>query len=485
MKIPDVGLSREALFDRLAAYKSHDLNPRGGRTWAYVYDPGRDDIEGIAKDAFFSSLTENALDPTVFPSLVKFETEVVAMAAHHLGGDHEVVGHFTSGGTESCMMAVKAARDMARATRSLAGEPELVLPTTAHAAFHKAAHYFGLKVVSVPVDPATFLADPAAMEAAITPNTVLMVASAVSYAHGVVDPIRALGEITLRHQIPLHVDGCIGGFILPYLRRLGESFPDFDFSVPGVTSISMDFHKYAYCPKGASVILYRNKALRRFQLFAIAGWTGYTIVNTTFQSTKSGGPLAATWAVLNYVGDAGYLELARLTLEATRQLVEGISRIPHLRVLGRPDSTLIAFTSDTVNVFHIIDEMKVRGWYVQPQLSYPGSPANIHLSVTATSLGRVEGLLQDLAEVVEIARHLPVSPMVEVIRGALASLEGQVIDEGMVAQLMAAVGISGGALPERMAEINQILDALPPVLREQLLLNFVGDLFSPPAQTQG
>jgi sphinganine-1-phosphate aldolase len=480
MRIPAIGADRDDVLDRLASMKSGDLDTHGGRTWAYVYDSGREEIDEVAEQAYVSFLHENGLDPTVFPSMLRLETEVVAIAASHLGGDGEVVGNFTSGGTESCMLAVKTARDEARTGRGI-DDPQIVLPETAHAAFQKAAHYFDVEAVRVPVDPATYKADPKAIESAITDRTALVVASAVSYAHGVIDPVPEIAAICRDRGVLLHVDACIGGWLLPYLDRLGADVTPFDFRVEGVTSISMDFHKYAYCPKGASVILYRDRSLRRYQLYACASWTGYTVINSTIQSTKSGGPLAAAWATLHFVGDDGYLEIARRTLTATRQLVDGIRAIGGLRVLGEPEMSLVAFTADDLDIFALADEMKTRGWYVQPQLAYGTSPANIHLSVTAASDDRVEPLLDDLSACCESVRAHPGDPQVDEFHAALGELDPDAFTDEMYAGMLAAAGLGGdAALPERMAEINGTLNALPPPLREKLLVAFLNDLYRIP-----
>ena len=292
------GMSRDELFSQLETFRRDDIKWQDGRVFGYIFDPGRD-VQEIAKKAYTMFLSENGLDFSVFQSLLKLEKALAAVGRHHLRGDDAVVGNFTSGGTESIILAVKAARDYYRTKRPEVAAPEMVLPTTAHAAFHKAGAYLNIKVVSVPVDGKTFRADPAAVEAAITPNTIMLVGSAPSYSHGVVDPIADMGRIALDHDLWLHTDACMGGFLLPYFRRLGAQVPDFDFQVPGVSSISMDLHKYAYTPKGASLVLYRNKDLRKHQLFACSHWIGYTIVNNAIQSSKSGGPMAAAWAVLN------------------------------------------------------------------------------------------------------------------------------------------------------------------------------------------
>jgi glutamate/tyrosine decarboxylase-like PLP-dependent enzyme len=479
MKIPEKGLSREQVFQTLDTYREADMPWREGRTWAYIYDPGRD-AEQVIKDAFTSYLTENGLDPTVFPSALRMENEVVAMAAAHLHGDEEVVGNFTSGGTESIILAVKAARDWAREHRREIGEPEIVLPETAHASFQKACHYLGVRPVIVPVDPESFRADVAAVRDAITPNTILLVGSAISYAHGVVDPIRELGQLALERELLLHVDGCMGGFLLEYFRRLGAPVPDYDFRVPGVTSISMDLHKYAFAAKGASTILYRSKALRKHQMYACSNWTGYTVINPTVQSTKSAGPIAAAWAALNFIGDDGYLEIARKVYAATQKIVLAVDAIPDLRVLGRPDMNLLAFTSDTVNVFHIIDEMKERGWYVQPQLAYGSSPENIHLSVNPESVRWVDPMLDDLRECIEIAKTLPSGELAPKIREAFAHLAPEDLDESVFQGMLGMAGVDGTSLPGRMAEINEVLNALPVRLRERLLVEYLNELFRRP-----
>ncbi len=478
MRIPERGLPRAEIFERLERYREADVPWRAGRVWAYVYDPGPE-AEALIKDAFTSYLSENGLDPTAFPSALRLENEVVAMGRAHLGGDDDVVGNFTSGGTESILCAVKAARDFARATRPELREPELLLPETAHAAFQKAAHYLGLRPVLVPVDPESFRADPDAMSAAITPNTIMLVGSAISYAHGVVDPIEALGRLAQERGLWLHVDGCMGGFLLPYFRRLGDPIPPFDFRVPGVTSISMDLHKYAFAAKGASLVLYRNADYRRHQIYACAGWSGYTVVNATVQSTKSAGPIAAAWAVLHFLGDQGYLELARRMREATRRVVAGIEAIPGLRVLGRPEMNLLAFASDQVSVFHVIDEMRIRGWYVQPQLAFGSSPENVHLSVNPAGERWVDDLLRDLAACVEAARAMKAGELAARIREAFGGASADHVGPETLAGLLGMAGVEGSRLPERMAEINEVLNALPVPLRERLLVEYLNTLYHP------
>lgn len=479
MQIPAHGIPKDEIFRRLEAFRAADVDWRSGRTWAYVYDPGRE-AEEVIKQAFAMYLSENALDPTAFPSMLRLETELVGMAAAHLNGPPGVVGNFTSGGTESIILAVKTARDHARAHRPQVTRAEVILPVTAHAAFQKACHYLDVTPVLVPVDTATFAADVDAVRRAITPNTVLLVGSAVSYAHGVVDDIPALGALAQERGLLLHVDACMGGFLLPYFRRLGVDVPPFDFGVAGVTSMSMDLHKYAFAAKGASVILHRDKQLRRHQIYTCAQWTGYSIVNPTVQSTKSGGPLAAAWAVLHFLGDDGYLALARQALEATQAIVAAIDAMDDLHVLGRPQMNLVAFGSDTVNVFHIIDEMKTRGWYIQPQLGFHGSKENVHLSVNPASAKWVEPFLEDLRACTAIAKTLPSGEAAAAVRAAFADVDPAQVTPEMLGQMLAMVGANGTGLPTRMAEINEILNALPPALTEVLLTEYLNELHAPP-----
>jgi sphinganine-1-phosphate aldolase len=467
--------SAAEILSSLDALRGSDLPTHGGRTWAYVYDSGLREIDDVAERAFVAYMSVNGLDPTVFPSLVRLENDVVGTAARLMHGDDRVVGTFTSGGTESCMLAVKAARDR----RSDIAHPEIVLPLTAHAAFHKAARLFGLIVVPTAVDLRTFRADADAVAAAITDRTVLVVASAVSYAHGVLDPVAAIAAAAAARGVPCHVDACIGGWVLPYFRRLGDPIPDFDFAVPGVTSISVDLHKYAYCPKGASVLLYRNAELRRHQYFACADWPGYTIINSTLQSTKSGGPLAAAWAVLNFVGDSGYLELARRTRDATVRLIRGIDGIEGLHVLGHPDSSLVPFATERVDLFEVADELRMMGWYVQPQLAYGSLPRNLHLTVTAASTDRVDPLLADLAAAVRSAGARPVDQVDPGLVAAAQNLDPDKLTSEEFGGLLAMAGLSMDAgLPGRMAPINRILEILPPALRERLLVEFIGRLYT-------
>ncbi len=475
MQIPEKGLSKEQVLNTLQAFKSRDMDWKAGKVWCYVYNPGEDPAE-VVKEAYLTFLTENGLDPSVFPSMLKLETDVVRMVATLLRGDEAVVGHMTTGGTESIMLAVKTARDMARALHPEITQPEMVLPKTAHASFHKAAHYLGLKPVLVDINPATFKVEAEAMRAAITENTILLVASAPSYSQGVIDPIAEIGALAQEKGLPFHVDSCVGGIHLSFMRKLGYDLPDFDFTVPGVTSISADLHKYGYAAKGASTILYRSKDIRRFQIFACTDTTAYTLINPTVLSTKSGGPMAGAWAILNYLGEDGYKQIVKTVQEATQKLIAGVNAIPELEVLGQPAMCMFSFKSDVLNVYQLTDAMAKRGWYIQGQFSTPLTPRNLHLSVNYGTTHQVEALLKDLRECVEEVKAAePIDS--DGIRAMVAAALQSPDLEAAFGQLAQAAGIGGTDLPEEMAFINEVLDALPDEMANVLLINYFNDLY--------
>lgn len=503
----------------LRALRGADAPTRGGRTFAYVYDAGLDGLDELTAEAYTAFATVNGLDPTVFPSVARLENDLVRAAVDLLGVPG-AQGTFTSGGTESILLAVKTARDHARAVRGVT-DPQLVLPSTAHAAFHKAAHYLGLEPVVVPVDPVTFRADAQAMAAALTDRTALVVASTPSYAHGVVDPVAEIAAAASARGVLCHVDACIGGWLLPHLRRAGRDIPPFDLSVPGVTSLSVDLHKYGYADKGASVVLYRDAELRRHQYFAHAGWPGYPVVNPTVQGTKSGGLLAQAWAALQHVGEDGYTALAGRVAEASDRLLAGLRALPGLRVLGEPAAGLVAFTvlggeaggeqgeeredgadredgapdaapgeglpsegvpgegaPDLSLLLHLADEMRELGWYLQPQLSFDGLPPNLHLTLTPATVGQVDALLTDLAKALSAARALDPVAVDPALAELAAGLDPDTLGPEEVAGVLAFAGLDGDAgLPGRMAPVLVLLDALPGRLKERLLAEFIGAVF--------
>lgn len=475
MQLPQQGREAEEILQDLESFKANDLPWKSGKVFAYVFDPGHEG-KAILEKAYNSYLTENALDPTVFPSTLRLENDIISMAGNLVGGGEDVVGNFTTGGTESIMLAVKSARDYFRHTKPELKEPEVVLPHTAHAAFYKACHYLGLKAVIVPVDKATYKAIPEEMEKAITPNTILMVGSAPSYAQGVVDPIPEMAAIAQKNGILFHVDACMGGLFLPFMKKTGYKVPDYDLSVPGVTSLSLDFHKFGYAAKGASAILYNSRELRRFQIFTHSGWAGYTIINSTVLSTKGAGALAACWAILNYFGEEGYTKLVKDCREATEKIINWVKKTEGLRVLGNPDTNLIAIASDKYSVFRISDLMRKKGWFIQPQLASSTAIENIHLTVGANNVPHVDAMLADWELVMQQMKgenRQDMAPSMEMLMGMLQNATPETFG-----QMEAALGLRDGNLPEELEPINQILNQLPVDMRNQLLTEFFNRMYN-------
>lgn len=463
------------ILTRLRALQARDLPTHGGRTLAYVYDSGVDEVDEIGRRALAMFGASNGLDPTAFPSLLQMEKDLVRFAAEHVGAP-DAVGTVTSGGTESVLLAVLAARD----AHPDVERPVMVVPSTIHAAFHKAAHYFGVEAIVVDVDPLTRTPQVSDVAAALVENAgrvVLLAASAPSYAHGVLDPIEELGALAERHGVRFHVDACIGGWILAF----AESELRWDFRVPGVSSISVDLHKYAYTPKGASLMLYRTPELRKAQYFAFADWPGYTMLNSTIQSTKSGGPLAAAWAVVQRIGAQGYAELSRIAMDATRTLAARVDELDHVRVVVQPATTLIAIeTDEACDVFTLADEMGTRGWFVQPQMTFGGLPANLHLTVSAATAALLDEFIVDFSASIDAA--VAAGPIVvdPDLAAAAAAIDPATLDDEAFDGLLALAGLGGdgGAVevPERMAPVNSLLDVAPPRLREALLIAFLDRL---------
>ena len=374
----------ERAFDEI---RSADADWRSARTWSLVYSAG-DDHDEIIKGAYTAFFHENGLSPSAFPSLERMEREVVHDLLEHVGADPSSSGGtMASGGTESIILAIKAYRDRAESP-----DANIVVPTTAHPAFIKAGALLGLRVKTVHVDE-SYTADADAMSEEIDRNTIALGASAPAYPYGLVDPIPDLGEIAIEHGIGLHVDACLGGIALPFIRKLGRSIPPFDFAVPGVTSISVDLHKYGFAAKGASAVLYRDPDLRRHQFTVFTDWPGGALTSPTLLGTRPGGAIAAAWAALNHLGDEGYLRLFGSMMTTVERLVSGFEEIGDLRLIGDPPMTVFAVTSDEKDVFAIADGLEKRGWRTDRQ----SRPDSLHHIVTPRHASVVDGYLDDLA----------------------------------------------------------------------------------------
>jgi glutamate/tyrosine decarboxylase-like PLP-dependent enzyme len=427
MELPKSGMSKTEVLTALDRARENDAKWREGRTFSLVYWAG-DDVLELLQAAFFKYFSENALNPLAFPSLRRFETEVVAMAGGLLG--HEgAAGSMTSGGTESILMAVKTARDWARTEKNIT-EPEMIVPESVHPAFEKAAHYFGVRIVHAPVD-ASMRCDVDAMKKLITDKTILLVGSAPAYPHGVVDPITEIAKLALDHGILCHVDACVGGFMLPFARKLGRDVPAFDFSVPGVTSMSADVHKYGWAAKGASVVLYRTRELRRHQFIVYTDWSGGLYGSPSAPGTRPGGPIAAAWAVMHYLGEEGYLRLAKKTLDASDAILAGIRDMPELRVIGDPAMSVFAFTSDAIDVYALGDAMQEKGWHLDRQQR----PPSLHMMITPAHEQLVGEIVSDMRACVANVKRGSVPEGTAAMYGMLGSLP----DRGMVRDIVMQV----------------------------------------------
>ncbi|GAA5968880.1 hypothetical protein JCM3765_005823 [Sporobolomyces pararoseus] len=384
-----------------------------GRVSGAVYHGGKD-VGDIWREAFGKFEVSNPLHADVFPGVRKMDSEIVSMclslfnsplpisAVDEQGG----AGTTTSGGTESILMACKAYRDRAKAEYGIT-EPEMIVPISAHAAFDKAAKYFGIKIHHIPVDVETRKVDIKRVKRAINRNTIMLVGSAPNFPDGAIDDITALSKLALKHRLGLHVDCCLGSFLVPFMERAGFPMDPFDFRVPGVTSISCDTHKYGFAAKGTSVIMYRSKAIRKYQYSVITTWPGGVYASPTIAGSRPGALLAAAWASLLYLGIDGYTESCREIVGAAQKIAQAIRKdFPELYVLGNPLVSVVAFGSRTegqgngkgsVPVYEVGDRMDKLGWH----LNALQNPPAIHIACTKLTVPAVDDLLRDLRTAVD------------------------------------------------------------------------------------
>lgn len=398
--IPPKGRPHDEILEQMQQFAQKDPDYKSGRTWSMVYHLD-EDHDAFLKKAHNLYFSENALNPTAFRSLKRFEHEVVRMTANLLNGNSDTVGVMTSGGTESCLLPVLAAREKARAaSRWKKCKPEMVVPQSVHVAWDKAAKYFNIKLIKIPLTR-SFTVDVEKLEKKLSKRTILVVASAPSYPHGVIDPIEDIARITRLMGIPFHVDSCLGGFMLPFIRQIGYPIPLFDFQVEGVTSMSADVHKYGFAAKGASIVLYKNMNYLKHQFFIGQDWPGGLFASPALLGTRPGGPIAAAWAAMNAIGLDGYRSIAAGIMETTNQLISGIEKIEGLAILGKPAMSVLAFSSvdPKINIFAVGDRMEKKGWHVDRLQK----PEGLHAMVTPTHHGVAAKYLDDLkAAVTEV-----------------------------------------------------------------------------------
>jgi glutamate/tyrosine decarboxylase-like PLP-dependent enzyme len=395
------GIAWPELRQQMIEMSRHDVDWRGGRAALHVYYPG-EDVLNVAREAYAMFMCENALAPAAFPSLASMERDIIEATLCLFQANTGAAGNMTSGGTESILLAMKAARDWSKRFRAeINGRGEIVMPRTAHPAFEKAAQLLGLNVVKVNVG-ADYRAHADALADAVTEKAIMLVASAPCFPYGTIDPIDQIGRIALERGIWLHVDACIGGFLAPFAKKLGYDMPDFDFSLPGVRSISADLHKYGYAPKGASVVLYSQSDFHKFQSTEFSDWPKGRYFTPTVAGTRPGGAVAAAWAVMHYLGEAGYVSLASRVMETWRKYMVGIEEIPALSVVGAPHLAIVAFTSEIVDIAVVARQLVENGWYI----SRIADPPGIHQVVNLAHEPVVEKYLTDLSgAVAKVGAH--------------------------------------------------------------------------------
>lgn len=399
MKMPETGRSWDDVRAEMVARGTGDVAWRDGKTAVYVFNAG-EEIHALQHDAYGLYMAENGLGPLAFPSLAQMEKEVIAMALGLLNAPEAAAGAMTSGGTDSITMALKAARDFARANGKPREGQNIVLARSAHLAFDKAAHLMDIEIRRVPLkDDGSFEADPAAMAAAIDDATLVIVGSAPNFPHGIIDPIAELGKVAEAAGVWLHVDACVGGYFAPFARMNGVPVPDFDFAVPAVKSISADLHKYGYCAKGASTVLFRSEALYRHMPFSMRDWSGAPMKTPTLAGTRPGGAISAAWAVMNVLGVSGYREKQGLVCQ-TRERIEAAVKALGFEVLGRPLLGLVAFRHPEADTLALYGAMRQRGWFT----SFTAEPPSLHLMLSPKHAEVADAYLADLAASLEDVR---------------------------------------------------------------------------------
>ena len=396
--MPEAGMPAAEVLDVLARRQSVEPDVHGARLFGLVYPSARPDLEALVGEVYRRYLFHNALNPFKFPEIAALEREVVAMTGSLLHVPEAGGGTMTSGGTESILMSMLVSRERAR-TRGIE-RPRILVPVSAHPAYSKAAHYFGLDVVPVPLD-ADYRADVGAARRLIDDSTAVVVASAFNYPYGIVDPVADLAALAAEHGAGCHVDACIGGFVLPFLERLGHDIPPWDFRVEGVTEISADIHKYGYTPKGASVVLHRDPDWFGYQVFLFDRWPSGLSGSPAIAGARPAAPIVTAWAVMTYLGIDGYVEMMRDLMETAVTVRAGIESLPELEIVGDPVGPVLAMRSDTIDLDAVGDVMDDRGWNLNRNVD----PKGLHLMLSPAHRAIADDLLADLADAV--AHHGP------------------------------------------------------------------------------
>lgn len=396
----DSQFKKQKIIETLKAVSPKDIDPNAGKLFAYIYNTGESEVKEIGYEAYKMFQEKNCLDFTVFPSAIFFEKELTKMARGWMRGGDSVVGTFTAGGTESILLAVLAARENYFKSGKQ-GQPEIVAPETIHPAMAKAAFYLGMKLVKTPLR-SDGKADVEKLLSTLSPNTALVALSASNWAYGVVDPISEIAPQVKKQGIPVHVDSCLGGMVLPFFRLNGQSLPDFDFSVDGVTSLSMDFHKYGFTLKGASLVLFQNSEYAKNSIYADVSSPGYVFVNRAILSTRSVGHLAAAWASATWIGEEGYKNFADQTAKAHDTIVEGLGKLGFQKTTPS-EKHILVIHHNQIDLVNYILNMKKKGWILHLQKAYPqyNIPLNIHLTISPVHIQVANQFIEDSKQAIE------------------------------------------------------------------------------------
>jgi len=433
-KLPPKGLGRKGVEQLVRDYESMcQVDWRSGHVSGAVYGAVNEDLCNVAGEVYCQHMWANPLHPDLFPNIRKMEAEVVRMTLSMYHGDESSCGTMSTGGTESIMLAVYAYRNHAREELGI-DKPEIIAPRTVHAAFDKACHCFGVKLVHVDVDPKTRRVDVKKMKRKINSNTILLVGSAPQFPHGSLDPISDIAALGLRYGVSVHVDACLGGFLIPFMEEAGFPLPLFDFRLPGVTSISADTHKYGYAPKGSSVIMYRNKDMRHYQFFVSVDWPGGIYATPTFGGSRAGAVIASCWASLMYMGHDGYVEATRKIIQCRKKIEEGLRKIEGIHIEGVPDVSIVAVASNEFNIFRLSTAMVEKGWSLNP-LQFPPC-FHICMTLMHTQEGVVEKFLEDIRACTAVIMLDPKLPVGGV--GAIYGMASTIPDRSMVAEIVSA-----------------------------------------------
>ncbi|XP_037660223.1 sphingosine-1-phosphate lyase 1 [Choloepus didactylus] len=425
--LPSQGLSSSAVLEKLKEYSSIDTCWQDGRASGTVYS-GEEKLTELLVKAYGDFAWSNPLHPEIFPGLRKIEAEIVRIACSLFNGGPDSCGSVTSGGTESILMACKAYRDMAleKGIRN----PEIVAPQTVHAAFDKAANYFGMRIVRVPVNKMMEV-DVRAMRRAISKNTAMLVCSTPQFPHGVIDPVPEVAKLAVKYKIPLHVDACLGGFLIVFMEKAGYPLEQpFDFRVKGVTSISADTHKYGYAPKGSSVVLYSEKKYRNYQFFVAPDWPGGIYASPTMAGSRPGGISAACWATLMHFGESGYVDATKQIIKTSRFLKSELENIKGIYVFGNPQLSVIALGSREFDIYRLFNLMTAKGWHLN-QLQFPPS---FHFCITLLHAQK-RVAIQFLKDIRESVTQIMKNPKAKTTgMGAIYGM-AQTVDRTLVTEL--------------------------------------------------